>query len=170
MSAETGLKFRLNEVEGNENVPILTLPLYLKFPIKSGKLFMLEPYAGVEVNISLRPEEIKPSIISAAGGFQFGIWGGKPGAAFIDANVSVDLGLSDIKGPYGEGKFQRISLGFSVGYKFGFLDRNRNTVNAALPPENTGQYIDYDDGYEDYTGEYNYEDYDSEFGEEPPAE
>jgi hypothetical protein len=175
MSVETGAKLRFNSVEANENVPILSFPLYLKFPVKPGKLFMLEPYAGVELNLSMRPEEVKPALISAVGGFQFGIWGGKPGLAFIDASISADLGLSDIKGPYGEGKFQRIALGLSVGYKFGFFNRNGNTA-AAPPPENTGQYTDYyDDGYEDYTGEYTgyddgYEDSGGESGEEAPEE
>jgi hypothetical protein len=136
LSAETGLKFRFNNVEDNKNVPVLSLPLYLKFVLKPGRLFMLEPYAGIEFNISTNPEAIRPAVVSAAGGFQFGIWGGRPGAAFIDANFSVDLGLSDVKGPYGAGKFQRIALGFAVGYKFGFYNRNRNTAGAAPPPAN----------------------------------
>jgi hypothetical protein len=149
LSAETGLKFRLNDVEGNENIPVLAFPLYIKFILKPGKLFMLEPYAGIEFNISANREAVEPAIVSAAGGFQFGIWGGKPGVAFIDTNLSVDLGLSKVKGPYGEGKFQRIALGFSVGYKFGFYDRNKSTETAALP-QNTGPGLDYTDEYTNY--------------------
>jgi hypothetical protein len=137
LSAETGLKFRFNRVEGNENVPVLALPLYIKFILKPGKLFMLEPYAGIEFNISTDREAVQPAAVSAAGGFQFGIWGGRPGLAFIDVNLSVDLGLSKVKGPYGEGKFQRIALGFSAGYKFGFRDGNKNAAGVASLPLNT---------------------------------
>jgi hypothetical protein len=153
LSAETGIKFRFNNVEGNENVPVLAFPLYIKFILKPGKLFMLEPYAGMELNVSTDQEAIEPAIVSAAGGFQFGIWGGKPGVAFIDANFSVDLGLSNVKGPYGEGKFQRIALGLSVGYKFGFYNRNKNATGVASLPANTGAsaYEDwYDAEYTDY--------------------
>jgi hypothetical protein len=155
LSAETGLKLRVNNVEGNENIPVLAFPLYLKFILKPGKSFMLEPYAGIELNISTKPEAVKPAVVSAAGGFQFGIWGGKPGAVFIDTNLSVDLGLSNVKGPYGEGKFQRIALGFSVGYKFGFFNRDKDTASAAPLPENAGPGAEYaaeyvDDEYTDY--------------------
>jgi hypothetical protein len=133
MSAETGIKLRFNNVEEIENVPVLAFPLYAKFPFKPGKLFMLEPYAGIELNVSASPEKIKPPVVSAAVGFQFGIWGGSRGAAFMDLNLSTDLGLSDVKGPYGEGEFQRIALGISAGYKFGFYDRKKNT--PALVPQ-----------------------------------
>jgi hypothetical protein len=158
MSAETGIKLRFNNAEMNEDVPVLAFPLYIKFPLKPGKLFMLEPYAGIELNISAYPKKIKPAIISAAGGFQFGMWGGNLGAAFIDANISVDLGLSDVKGLYGEGKFQRIALGLSVGYKFGFFDRKPAT---APQPADAGLYNDeYDDEYDYYE---NYEDYEDTY-------
>jgi hypothetical protein len=151
LSAETGLKFRFNNVEGNENVPVLSFPLYLKFILKPGGFFMLEPYAGMEFNVSTDPEALKPAVVSAAGGFQFGIWGGKPGVAFIDVNFSVDLGLSNVKGPYGEGKFQRMALGFSVGYKFGFRDRDKNTSAIAPPPVNTeAPAAGHDDERADY--------------------
>jgi hypothetical protein len=148
LSAETGIKLRLNNVEGNENIPVLAFPLYIKFILKPGRFFMLEPYAGMELNISTKPDAIEPAIVSAAGGFQFGIWGGKLGVVFIDTNVSVDLGLSNVKGPYGEGKFQRIALGVSAGYKFGFFDRKKNAVTAPLPLDTvpdagyTGEYAD----------------------------
>jgi hypothetical protein len=151
MSAETGIKFRFNDVEGNKNIPVLAIPLYVKFPLKPGKLFMIEPYIGIELNISTDADAIKPAILSAAGGFQLGVWGGKWGAAFIDTNISFDLGLSEVNGPYGNGTFQRISLGFSVGYKYGFYNRNKDAV--AAQPLNSGEYddaYDYDDEYEDY--------------------
>ncbi|MDR0449847.1 MAG: hypothetical protein LBH26_01105, partial [Treponema sp.] len=93
-------------------------------------------------------EAIEPSIVSAAGGFQIGSWGSKLGAVFVDANISADLGLSNVKGPYGEGKFQRIALGFSVGYKFGFYNRKANAASAALPVS-AGLPGEYGEGYED---------------------
>ncbi|MDR1636601.1 MAG: hypothetical protein LBR93_04615 [Treponema sp.] len=178
LSAETGLKFRFNNVENNKNVPVFAFPLYLKFPFKPGRIFMLEPYAGIELNISTSPDAIRPAVVSAAWGFQFGIWGGAGlGVVFTDANISVDLGLSNVKGPYGEGKFQRIALGFSVGYKFGFYnrsknnrskndrnkndrnknDRSKNTASAAPQPAEAGPFTGYDGEYgehgEDETGE-----------------
>jgi hypothetical protein len=104
---------------------MLEVPLLVKIIIKPGDVFLLEPYSGVNLNISLFGAT-KPPLLSWVVGYQHGVKAG-PGAFLFDFRFSMDLGKSTLEKrgtqePPPE-LYQRFSGSFGVGYKFGLLQK-----------------------------------------------
>jgi len=104
---------------------IVEIPLAIKFVLKFFDNWMIEPYSGVHLNLSLI-NTTRPFFLSWMAGLQLGIKAG-PGMVTIDPRFSMDLGVSYIERtlqPY-----QRFIIQIGIGYKFGFLpkiSRRRN--------------------------------------------
>ena len=106
----------------------------LMFPIKSVRNVLIEPYAAFSYPLFYNDEDFSdyPSFAVGAG-LQVGIRGGRNGVLFIDLNYLYSFGDAVLINPYGvkypnpEGiHFQRSVLGLGIGYKFGFIDRQRD--------------------------------------------
>jgi hypothetical protein len=102
---------------------ILEIPVLVKFILKPAAHYMIEPYAGIHVNIPLYGVSEIP-MFSWRAGLQYGVKAG-PGIIFIDPCFSMDLGDSSITRisdkvtiPY-----SRYVLYLGVGYKYGFFSR-----------------------------------------------
>ena len=98
---------------------ILEIPIAVKFVFRPFGHFMLEPYGGVSLNISLM-EATAPSLLSWFAGFQFGVRAG-PGAFIIDPRFCMDFFNSFVDQNNYEYKRNTIQIG--MGYKFGFFSK-----------------------------------------------
>jgi len=120
MSLEAGVQFIQDRVIIAKSKPrdmIMEFPIALKFAIKPGDHFMLEPYGGIAFNVPLMKTTI-PAISSWFVGFQFGVKAGK-GMIVIDPRFSMDLDKSELAG--NSMQYQRNSMQLGIGYKIGFL-------------------------------------------------
>jgi hypothetical protein len=117
------------------------LPVLLKFPLKPSRHFMLEPYGGIQANMS-PSNNIKLTTFSWVAGFQYGVRGGERGALVIDLRVTRDLPLgssdsSQIYTSLAEGQansyvdITMLDVYFGIGFKIGFY--NRNKVDVVIP-------------------------------------
>ena len=129
LSVETGfeiasdmIKVVAKDKKSYSNV-LLEIPVLIKFVLKPGDYFVLEPYAGVHFNLPFDKTTVPPAI-SWLVGFQYGVKAG-PGVVFIDPRFSMDIGEtgmeadSSVKGL----KFQRYILHLGIGYKLGFFTK-----------------------------------------------
>jgi hypothetical protein len=125
MSMEGDFKFIFGDPSG-ANGFIPTMALYLKFPIKPAKYFMLEPYLGADFpNITL-PFFREKTIVGVGGGFQLGVRGGNMGAFFVDVSYMYDIGeLWYYQEKNLDVHWNRWVLGIGLGYKVGFFNRNK---------------------------------------------
>jgi hypothetical protein len=103
---------------------------------------MLEPFAGIQFNSTSSTALITP-ILSWVGGFQYGIRGGERGAIVIDLRVVGDIGSTNVDPPIvaGDGTHKnvdRFQIAFTIGYKIGFYNRNKEEVPIA--PAGGGGY------------------------------
>jgi hypothetical protein len=128
LSFETGMEFAsdlisvyIKTVDIYHRGFLFEVPLVLKFALKPGGNFMLEPYGGVQFNVPLN-KEIIPPLLSWLAGFQYGIKAG-PGVLFVDPRFTMDIGDSGIGPDNGEPHFQRYILHMGIGYKFGVFTR-----------------------------------------------
>ena len=99
---------------------VIEIPFLFKLVFKPGHYFMLEPYAGIQMNVPLNSGHTPP-IVSWLGGMQYGVKAG-PGPVFIDARVVMDIGKSSIEWENTASQFQRYTVKVGIGYKIGFLD------------------------------------------------
>jgi hypothetical protein len=102
---------------------ILEIPLLIKLALKPYDYYMLEPYAGVQINIPLYGST-RPVPFSWALGLQYGVKAG-PGAIVVDARISGDFGKSGliIDGKLERDRYQRSLVYVGVGYKFGVYSK-----------------------------------------------
>jgi hypothetical protein len=127
MSVEAGIEYSEDYVGIDESVnfksAVLTVPVLLKFPLKPGYHFMIEPYGGITINTSSNTET-QPPLLAWCVGINYGIRAGG-GAVFIDARFAADLGESyvDRKTYPGVQPYQRYIINVGVGYKYGFFLR-----------------------------------------------
>jgi hypothetical protein len=112
---------------------VLEIPALLKLVIKPGVHFMIEPYAGLQLNIPLN-EITSPPPLSWTAGLQYAVKAG-PGGFFVDARAAVDMGDSTLARlpentiyPY-----RRYAIKLAAGYKIGVFSRNKQK-----PPEEDG--------------------------------
>jgi hypothetical protein len=107
----------------NYNNTLLEIPVLLKFVIKPGDHFILEPYGGIHLNIPFEKTTVPP-LISCLAGIQYGVKAG-PGVVFVDPRFSMDIGESAIsqESDFKDISFQRYIIHIGVGYKIGFLTR-----------------------------------------------
>jgi len=124
MSVSLGLQFSqdwvvVTKTAGDEYRDLmLEIPLSLSYVFKPQQ-FMLEPYAGAALNISLMGTT-KPSTFSWFLGFQLGMKAGS-GMVVIDPRFSMDFAKSYI--PQSNAYYQRYLIQIAVGYKFGFVTK-----------------------------------------------
>ena len=102
---------------------LIEVPLLVKIVLKPGEVFLLQPYSGVNFNISLFGAT-KPPLISWVVGYQHGVKAG-PGAFLFDFRFSMDLGKSTLekRGSATPPEYQRYSVSFGVGYKLGLMPK-----------------------------------------------
>ena len=132
MSIEPGVQISQDEVVSDHLMYNLLLSLELKFPLKFFRNVVFEPY-GIVAYPKRFPKDLEifadyPKYVFG-GGMQIGVKVGKGGALFFDVSYMY-YGDTPIKNPYGEYTpnppeihYDHAVLGFSVGYKFGFLNR-----------------------------------------------
>ena len=121
LSLEAGLEL-VEESVANTKYHLLEIPLLLKFVVKpNATRFMIEPYAGLQLNIIPYTSTIKPSWGTFLAGLQYGIKTG-PGLFFVDARLGIDLEKSEVKDP-NPLSFQRTTFHLGFGYKFGIFQK-----------------------------------------------
>jgi len=128
MSLEAGLELSSDRIEVKSgdyrNTSMLEIPLLVKLVYKPSSWFMLEPYAGLQLNVPLN-DTTKAAWGTLLAGFQYGVKAG-PGVFFVDARVGVDLSGSTLEATVGQDAFyyQRTTIHIGFGYKFGIFQRN----------------------------------------------
>ena len=102
---------------------ILEIPLLIKLVLKPRDHYMLEPYAGLQINIPL-VGSTRPAPFSWTFGLQYGVKAG-PGAVVVDARISGDFGKSGLitDGGLERDRYQRSLVYIGVGYKFGVYSK-----------------------------------------------
>jgi hypothetical protein len=122
MSAEIDFDFTINYF-GDASFFNVSIPFKVKLPLKPGRSFMLEPYAGAQINVPL-DNKVEIPLTSLLVGAQGAAKAGKSGGLFVDLKFGYDLGTTTVH-PEGlsDGEAERIFLQLGIGYKFGFLDR-----------------------------------------------
>ena len=102
---------------------LLEIPVLVKYVIKPGDFFVLEPYLGAHLNIPFGKATVPP-IISALAGFQYGVKAG-PGVVFVDPRFSMDIGESAIsqESTFKDISFHRYIFRLGIGYKIGFFTK-----------------------------------------------
>ena len=125
MSAEGDIKLIFGDPEQPTFVP--TVGAFLKFPLKPSKHFMLEPYLGIDFPMftGAHIKNLSPFNTAIGGGFQFGVKGGEFGAFFVDVNFMYTLAQIKTETTNRAASWERWVLGFGIGYKIGFLNRNK---------------------------------------------
>jgi len=129
LSVEAGVEFASDMIKilakAEENYPnyLLEIPVLLKYVIKLGDYFILEPYAGAQFNIPL-DKTTKPPLFSLLAGFQYGVKAG-PGIFYIDPRFSMDIGESVMETvpSFKDLSFQRYIIHLGIGYKYGFFTK-----------------------------------------------
>ena len=105
---------------------ILSIPVLIKYTFKPTDYFMLQPYTGIQFNVSLFQNAIPP-VCTWLIGFQYGVKAG-PGVFFIEPRVGIDLGRSSLYiQPMGidTDAYKRTTIYIGFGYKYGFLTRGQ---------------------------------------------
>jgi hypothetical protein len=137
MSAEFELLGSPYDIDANHSVVMLEMPLLLKFSLKPGRHFMLEPYGGIQFNASSQ-DSIIPPLVSWVGGFQYGIRAGNRGAVIFDVRAVGDIGNTNLfpaveaPGDPSDANFKtydgidRFQLQILIGFKVGFFNRGKN--------------------------------------------
>ena len=98
---------------------ILEIPLLIKLVLKPFDHFMLEPYGGFQLNVSLFGTTVPP-LFSWTAGFQYGVRAG-PGAIVADTRISGDFGRGGLVmgGNIDKDRYQRSLIHIGLGYKVG---------------------------------------------------
>jgi hypothetical protein len=135
MSFETGVELAQDwvVVSPDDDVEyrghILEIPALLKAVLKPAAYFMIEPYAGIHLNIPLN-DLTAPPLFSWTAGAQYGVKAG-PGAVFVDARFVMDTGDSTVTmKPGGEPYlYQRYTVKLAAGYKIGVFPRKKRRAD-----------------------------------------
>jgi len=102
---------------------ILEFPVALKYILRIGEKYVLEPYAGAAMNYPII-KQIKPSKFLCFAGAQFGIRDNNEiGMFVIDPRFSIDLYDSVISKKGTE--YRRYCFQLGLGYKIGFIQKNK---------------------------------------------
>jgi hypothetical protein len=101
---------------------LMEIPVFVKYVFKLGDSYVIEPYAGIHLNIPFN-KVTSPPPVSWLAGIQCGMKVG-PGVLFIDPRFSMDIGKSVLHADDKDIPFQRYSLHLGIGYKFGFFTRD----------------------------------------------
>jgi len=101
---------------------VLDFPVLVAFVWRPGKEFMLEPYLGVNANVSLM-QMTRPYLLSWTAGFQLNVRAGI-GILTVDPRFTMDFGRSYVRSDPSI-SYWRHTVHLAVGYKLGFINRNR---------------------------------------------
>jgi hypothetical protein len=141
MSVEFDINGSPYDIDPEHSALMFGMPLFLKFPLKPSRHFMLEPYGGIQFNTGSQ-KSIIPPLVSWVGGFQYGIKAGERGAIVLDVRVVGDIGTTKLfppaqaphyssnPNPKTYGGIDRLQLQILVGYKVGFYNRNKDDEGA----------------------------------------
>jgi hypothetical protein len=131
MSLEANFEIRFADVIDYAFVP--GFGLQLKFPIKPARHFKLSPYLAGSYTWNWANHINSFPGLALGGGFQFNVRGGNRGAWFLDLNFMQSLDQVHTKNVINPELFpnpdilrwNRFVVGLSIGYKFGFIERDR---------------------------------------------
>jgi hypothetical protein len=129
MSTEFNFNLSFSDPMSNSFIPAIQIEQ--KFPIKPSMHFMIEPYAAVAFPVNTSSKSKHFPMLGVGGGCQVGVRGGEMGAFFVDANFIYFLGdvvmLNESQDfPHPEFiTYKRFVVGLGIGYKVGFLNRNK---------------------------------------------
>jgi hypothetical protein len=127
-------RYRLLSGELNLRTPILAIQAALKFPLKPGKTFMIEPYFGATYNMPMG-SQIEPSNFTAMVGLDYGVKAGE-GCLFIGLSYGMDIEMTSITANSLAGvteslymtEYRRTYLSLTLGYKYGFISRPERVI------------------------------------------
>jgi hypothetical protein len=132
MSVEGDFQVNFQDPFSNSLIP--SIGLELKFPLKPSKHFMIEPYGIATFPTFTATDTLEFPTLGVGGGAQFGVKGGSMGAFFVDVNYVHYLGKvvtsnNDVSKPNPPRiSWNRFSVGLGIGYKIGFMNRNKDPV------------------------------------------
>jgi hypothetical protein len=130
MAAGLDIKLRLL-TDGSSNALFTpALALWLKGVWKPGRVFMIEPYAGLEAAVSIGGSA--PWLWGDAG-VQLAFKSGARSSIVLDLGATVGLAGS-LRFP-GDKEYNALRFSASCGYKIGWFDRKKPA--PAAPPETT---------------------------------
>jgi hypothetical protein len=138
MSVEGGFQINFGDPLSTALIPSINAAL--KFPLKPSKHFMIEPYGMVTFPTTTATDTVTFPKLGVGGGIQFGVKGGSRGAFFAEANYIHYLGKvvtrnNDADKPKPSTiNWSRFSVGLGIGYKIGFLNRNKEDEPARSTP------------------------------------
>jgi hypothetical protein len=139
MSVEGGVQFNFEDPFSHAFIPSINVEL--KFPLKPSRHFMIEPYAAVSFPASTATETISFPRAGLGGGVQIGVKGGSMGAFFVDVNYIHYLTKVKTNNTFDVNKpnpptieWQRFVVGVGIGYKIGFLNRNKDVAADVIIP------------------------------------
>jgi hypothetical protein len=130
MSVEGGFQISFGDPISTSLIPSINVEL--KFPLKPSRHFMIEPYAATVFPAFTASGILQFPKMGFGGGVQFGVKGGSMGAFFVDVNYIYYLGDVVTGNPdYPDNSnvrsisWNRFSVGLGLGYKIGFVNRNK---------------------------------------------
>jgi hypothetical protein len=141
MSVETGLELSFEtfpksvlypqspaatSVKGDFSSTTLMFPLLLKFVWKPYIHFMIEPYLGGGLNMTVNRDNLIIPYPMLLGGAQWAVKLGENGAIFLDTRFGWDMGDGEIP-LHSSVTFHRYTVTIGLGYKFGFFNRFADT-------------------------------------------
>jgi hypothetical protein len=100
----------------------LTVPITLRYVIKPGEAWMIEPYAGAAINIPFSEKMTLPAMAILAG-TQVGARMGRLGAIFFTIEFDYETNVTYRFGTNESHTGPRLQLFFGMGAKFGFFNR-----------------------------------------------
>jgi len=151
MSLELNIQASMGDTVNNLFIN-LSAGAELKFPLKFFNNFMIEPYASYVKHFFPSKIFSKFPDFSIGGGVQISTRGGSLGAFYLDVKYLQSIGETAMHNPFiqddsfpnpPEIYYNRFSVTFSVGYKFGFFDRNpRKDIPVSFPqPDSSDPHI-----------------------------
>jgi hypothetical protein len=138
MSVEGDFQINFGDPLSTQLIPSINLEL--KFPLKPSRHFMIEPYGAITFPATTATETVQFPKFGFGGGVQFGVKGGSRGAFFVDVNYIHYLGdvitiNTDTDKPNpARLTWTRFSVGLGIGYKIGFINRNKDETPDAPSP------------------------------------
>jgi hypothetical protein len=118
---------------------IPAIQVALKFPLKPSRHFMIEPYGVASFPFATAADTRQFPTYGLGGGVQLGVTGGDMGAFFEDVNNIYFMGdvvtanNFDPSRPYPLDLYwHRFSVGLGIGYKIGFINRNRDDPGQVI--------------------------------------
>jgi hypothetical protein len=110
----------------------LAVPITLRYILKLGDTWMIEPYAGVVLNTPLSSGLDLP-LITPMAGLEVGSRLSDMGSIFFFLEAAYDQEVTYEYGTTEHHRGPRIQMLFGIGLKFGFINREIDTETAGEP-------------------------------------